>query len=320
MSRDATISLVSFPTLPSDSPDRLARTLERMGECVDQAAALRSDLVAFPEICNTLGAAEPWQFEQLDGPTIATMGRKAKEHGIYVVSPLGTYDEQGDRRNSSVLIGREGEIAGVYHKNFPTHGELDIGIIPGTETPVFETDFGRVGLCICFDINYWEVGAGLCENKAELVIWSSMWDGARMLTKWSIEFGFYMGGMHSGRSTFIDICGREIISVKRDLTDRVGRTPIVTTALDLDKRMLHHDYNVERLKGLFEKYGPTAAFAEWKGEECLLIFGSQLPGVSSDELIEEFGLETMRDYLARARRDRKRALEGNYPVNTLVRS
>ena len=84
------------------------------------------------------------------------------------MSPLGTYDAHGNRRNSVVLIGRDGEIKGVYHKNSPTHGELDIGIIPGTDTPVFETDFGRLGLCICFDFNYWEVGAELCENKSEL--------------------------------------------------------------------------------------------------------------------------------------------------------
>ena len=314
MSRNATISLVNYPTLPSDLPDRLTKTLERMGRYIDDAAALGSDLVAFPEICNTIGSGNSWQFEQLDGPTISAMGKKAKERGIYVVCPMGTFDSEGNRRNSSVLIGRDGNIAGIYHKNFPTHGELDIGIIPGTEKPVFETDFGRVGLCICFDLNYWEVGSGLCANKAELVIWSSMWDGARMLTKWAIEFGFYMGGLHSGRSTFVDICGRELISVKRDLTDNVGRSPVITATLDLDRRLLHHDYNVGQLKPLFEKYGPTAAYAEWKGEECLLIFGSQLPDVTSDQLIEEFKLEPMRDYLARARRDRKRALDGTYPI------
>jgi len=287
-----------------------------MGEYVDHAATLESDLVAFPEICNTLGAANAWQFEQLDGPTITAMGKKAKTHGIYIVCPMGTFDSDGRKRNSSVLVGRDGKIAGVYQKNYPTHGELDRGIVPGTETPVFETDFGRVGLCICFDLNYWEVGLGLCENEAELVIWSSMWDGARMLTRWAIEFGFHMGGLYSGRSTFVDVCGREIVSVKRDLTDRVGRSPVVTANLDLDRRLLHHDGNVGRLKPLFEKYGPTAAYAEWKGEECLLIFGSQLPDRSSDELIEEFNLEPMRDYLARVRRDRKRALKGPYSIKT----
>jgi len=313
MSRHATISLVSYKPVPGDDPNRMDKTLEKMGTHVDQAAALESDLVAFPEICNTLGAPDVWQFEELDGPTITAMSKKAREHGVYVVCPMGTMDGE-TRRNSSVLIGRGGGIAGVYHKNVPTHGELDVGIIPGTETPVFETDFGRVGLCICFDLNYHEVGAGLCANKAELVIWSSMWTGKRMLTKWAIEFGFYMSALHSGASSFVDVAGREVVCIGRNTSDSTGSAPIVTATLDLDRRLLHHDFNVGALKPLYEKYGPTAAYAEWIPDECLLIFGSQLPNISSDELIEEFGLEPMRDYLARARRDRQRALDGTYPV------
>ena len=102
--------------------------------------------------------------------------------------------------------------------------------------------------------------------------------------------------------------------MKRDISDLSGRSPVVTASLDLDRRLLHHDYNVDRLKPLFEKYGPTSVFAELRSEECLLIFGSELPDISSDELIAEFGLEPMRDYLARARRDRERALNGTYPL------
>jgi predicted amidohydrolase len=309
--RKATISLVSFPTLPREEPDRLNRTLENMGKHIAEAAALGSDLVAFPEIANTLGSADPWRFEPLDGPTITALSKRARRHSIYVVCPMGTL-EKGRRRNSSVLLGRDGGIVGVYHKNFPTHGELDIGIVPGAETPVFETDFGRVALSICFDLNYWEVGSGFCADKAELVLWSSMWQGARMLTKWAIEFGFHMGAIWRGGCTLVDVAGREIISINRNISDRGGSAPLVTAALDMDRRLLHHDGNVKRLRPLYEKYGTTAAYAEWLPHECLLIFGSQLPDVSSDELIREFGLETMRDYLARVRRDRRLALRGLY--------
>lgn len=314
MSRNATISLVSFPCrLPADEPDRLAKTLRQMGEHVDQAAAAGSDLVAFPEACNTWGAANPWTFEPLDGPTVAALAGKAKERAIWVVCPM--FSLEGDkRRNSSVLIDRQGRLAGVYHKNFPTHGELDRGVVPGNQTPVFETDFGRVGLIICFDLNYWEVGAGLCANKAELVIWSSMWVGGRMLTRWAIEFGFAMGAAYSERSSVVDLIGREVASAGRNTSDVTGAAPLVTATLDLDRRLLHHDSNLEPLRRLFARHGPTAAHVEWIPQECLLVFGSQMPGVSSDELIAEFGLETMRDYLARVRRDRQRALQGTYPV------
>jgi len=313
MSRLATVSLVSFPTLPPNEPDRLNKTLKRMEDCIEQAAHCKSDLVAFPEICNQLSASNSWQFEPFDGPTITAMSRKAKKHSIYVVCPLSTLENE-QRYNSSVLISRTGSILGVYHKNFPTHGELDIGIIPGTETPVFETDFGRVGLCICFDLNYWEVGTGLCANKAELVIWSSMWEGGRMLTKWSIEFGFYIGAVYRNRSTLVDICGRKIISLGRSIYDitQGAAAPLTTATIDMDRRLLHHDYNMRWLKAIYEKYGSQAIYAEWLPGECLLIFGSNLSKVSTDQIITEFGLETMGEYLARVRRDRQLALKGKY--------
>ncbi len=84
--------------------------------------------------------------------------------------------------------------------------------------------------------------------------------------------------------------------------------------LDLDTRVVHHDGNVGRLRDLFEKYGSTAALVEHLSDECPLTLCSQVSGQSTDSLIAEFNIEPMRDYLARARRDRQRALDGTYPI------
>ena len=59
MSRFANISLVNFPTLPADEPERLQKTLDRMCAYIAEAAQEQSDLVAFPEICNCLDTADP---------------------------------------------------------------------------------------------------------------------------------------------------------------------------------------------------------------------------------------------------------------------
>jgi len=101
-------------------------------------------------------------------------------------------------------------------------------------------------------------------------------------------------------------------SLKRQSSDRTGSAPLLSATLDLDRRLLHHDENLVRLPAVFAKYGPTAAHVEHLSHECLVVFGSQLPNKSSNELIAEFGLEPMRAYLKRARRDRQLALEGRY--------
>jgi predicted amidohydrolase len=311
MKRDITVSLAMLPYLPPDAPNRLARTRVSLGELIDQAAPTGADLVAFPEMCTTDGSANLWQFEALDGPTLTMAAAKARQQNIYVVCPLLTL-EDGKRYNSSVLIGKDGSLVGHYHKVFPTHWELDQGILPGTETPVFETDLGRVGLSICFDINYWEVGSGLGANQPELVIWSSTWEGSRQLIRWPIEFGFNMGAVCTSHATVVDLAGRQVASLARSTLERVGSASLLNARLNLDLRLLHHDFNLDRLPALFKKYGQTAAYVEHLSDECLLIFGSQLPGKSTDDLIAEFGLEPMHDYLARVRRDRQAVLDGRY--------
>ena len=315
--RNAKISLAVYNGVEGAPEDeRLAKALGQMTDLVGQAADAGSDLVAFPEVANRLGSANLWSFEPLDGPTLQAMSEAARDHGIWVACPLPTIHDGGVRRNSSILIDRNGRIAGVYHKNFPTHGELDAGIIPGTETPAFETDFGRVGLAICFDLNYWEVGHGLCQSRSELVIWSSMWMGNRMLTKWALEFGFSMGSVYGGGGMFVDLIGRPLLCMTRAMFDGTGHAPLVTQTIDLDRRLLHHDYNLGSFRGVYKKYGRNSLFAEWINDECVLVVGSEVPGVSTDQLIAEYKLETMRDYQRRARRDRQLALEGKYPVKT----
>ena len=311
MKRLLTLSLAMLPYFPADTPQRLERTRERILDLIDQAAASGAGLVAFPEMCTTDESNNLWQVESLDGPTLTAVAEQARRHSIYVVCPLLT-EEEGKRYNSSVLIGPNGRQVGCYHKVFPTHWEMDQGITPGEESPVFETDLGRLGLSICFDIQFWEVGSGFGANKADLVIWSSTWDGARQLTRWPLEFGFSMGAVCTHHATAVDPVGRTIASLARSSLTRVGRAPLLNATLDLGCRVVHHDINIDKLAGLFRKYGPTAASMEHLNTECLLVVNSNLPDLSTDDLIAEFGLETMRDFLARVRRDRRLALAGRY--------
>ena len=311
MNRHTTLSLAMLPYLPADAPNRLEGTRARILELIDQAAATHADLVAFPEMCTTDESNNLWQVEALDGPTLSAVAEKARQHRIHVVVPMLTL-EGGKRYNSSVLIGRDGTRLGVYHKIFPTHWEMDQGITPGEQALVFETDFGRVGLSICFDIQFWEAGSGFGANQADLVIWSSTWEGARQLSRWPLEFGFYMGGVCTHHATVVDQVGRSMTHLARSSLTRVGRAPLLNATLNLDSRVVHHDINIEKMANFFRKYGATAGTMEHLNTECLLLISSQVPGYSTDDLIAEFGLETMRDFLSRVRHDRQLALEGRY--------
>ena len=100
--------------------------------------------------------------------------------------------EAGAIYNAAVLLDRSGAVAGVYRKMFPTIGEIEEGITPGDRACVAETDFGRVGLALCFDLNFRLVAESIAEHSAELVVFSSMYRGGISARIWAYDFGWYL--------------------------------------------------------------------------------------------------------------------------------
>lgn len=304
MGKKVIISLVNLERLPDATPNWREKTLNLITGLIRSAADSQSHIIAFPENCNNSLEREFARFEPLDGDFLRGVAEVARRNDIYVILPLLTL-ELDRRYNSSILIDPEGTIAGIYHKNFPTLEELQAGVTPGETAPVFPTEYGRLGLCICFDLNFWEVGSALAGNQAELVVWSTMWPGGRMLTKWAVEFGFPIAAVCSQKSTLVDVAGRTIISIDSEVQRQAGCAPIVCGCVDMDRRLLHHDYNLDLLNRVYQKYGPTAAYSEWLSEECLIVFGSNLPDVPTETLMREFGLRSIQEYLKEVRENTK---------------
>lgn len=75
---------------------------------------------------------------------LSRVAAKARQHKMYVL--IAGVVERLDR-NSAILFDREGNLVWRYHKIAKTHGEQ----IPGDDTPVYDTDFGRIAARICAD-------------------------------------------------------------------------------------------------------------------------------------------------------------------------
>jgi predicted amidohydrolase/acetyl esterase/lipase len=170
-------------------PGKSAR-LEEMRRLVDQMAAeARSkygrsiDLALFSEYAVTAGkpgsAAEV--AVPLDGAIIEALGSKARDHHCYIVfgGVFRDVPAKGHYANAAVVIDRDGRLAGRYVKVHPVLDRigpdakivLEGGVTPGGEYNVFDLDFGRVGLQICYDIEYPEGWRRLAEKGAELVLY-----------------------------------------------------------------------------------------------------------------------------------------------------
>jgi predicted amidohydrolase len=139
---------------------------------IAEAARRKADLVVLGETLTYVGLGKKYHevAEPIPGPSTDYFGRLANEHNLYIVP--GLLERDGHLvYNVAVLIGPDGRVVGKYRKVCLPRGEVEGGIAPGAEYPVFETRFGRVGLMVCYDGFFPEVARELSNRGAEVIAW-----------------------------------------------------------------------------------------------------------------------------------------------------
>src|SRR5262249_16425265 len=102
------------------------------------------------------------------GPTTEYFGSLAQKHALHIV--LSLYEREDDAvYNTAVLLGPEGDLIGKYRKVCLPHLEIEWGVTPGKEYPVFETKLGKIGMMICYDGFFPEVARELTNRGAEII-------------------------------------------------------------------------------------------------------------------------------------------------------
>lgn len=182
----AEVSLVTVPA-PAPRTVRLAtvhfvpRNTRTAGErrqafapMIEEAAKQRADLLVLPEtLTYGSGSTYPEVAEPIPGPSTEYFGQLAKKHHLYLVP--GLVERDGPLiYNVAMLIGPDGNIAGKYRKVCLPRGEIEAGVTPGHDYPVFDTHFGKVGLMVCYDGFFPEVARELSNRGAEVIAWPVM--------------------------------------------------------------------------------------------------------------------------------------------------
>ena len=112
--------------------------------------------------------------EKVDGPTIDTMRRLAKEHGVVLICPIFEIEENSFY-NSAVVIDADGEILGSYRKihvpQIPLWEERYYFSSGNHGFPVFETKFAPIGIQICWD-NFFPEGSRILALKGAKILFS----------------------------------------------------------------------------------------------------------------------------------------------------
>jgi predicted amidohydrolase len=166
--RKVRLAAVNHRPHNSKSPQE---NLVQFAGLIAEAACKKADIVCLPEGITLTGTGKKYidVAEPIPGPSTYFLGEQARKHHLYVVA--GLYERAGPvLYNTSVLIGRTGELVGKYRKVCLPREEIDGGMTPGADYPVFDTDFGRVAMMICWDVSYPEVAREFAARGAEVIL------------------------------------------------------------------------------------------------------------------------------------------------------
>ncbi len=171
--------------------------LEQNYRMMEEGAAKGADLMVTSEAMNYAG-----QPEKMDGDykklilagqaeILSRIGSIAARGGCRIIAGLYRVDEDGNLRNSAVVWDDKGQIQGIYDKVHLAGDEKDY-LVPGSRYQVFDMPFGKVGVCVCWDMQFPECTRILALMGADLVVcptwgWEAIYGHAR-----AYENGIYV--------------------------------------------------------------------------------------------------------------------------------
>jgi len=174
MPGEITIALAQISSRVSDKK----HNIETMRRKIWQAKKRKADLIAFPELALTGYVVRDRAYELAEtvptGPSVRQTEEMARKENIHII--LGMIERSAKAsavlHNTAVLIGPRGFI-GKYQKMYlPTHSVFEEKryFRSGYQIPVFETEIGKLGIIICYDVYFPEITRLLSLKGAKLIV------------------------------------------------------------------------------------------------------------------------------------------------------
>jgi len=280
---------------------RIKDMLERM----ESVYPLEPDIICLPETFQISWVDEMKTLEEIaedeniPGPVTSRIAEMAKKHHCNIVCPVVT-KKDGHYYNSSILLNRQGEIDGVYHKIHPTDTETlpDVyykggGTTPGIlKPPVFKTDFGTIGMQICMDASWFENWRLLKEAGAEIVLFPSQGPFGDTLAYHAWMNQYYIVSATGEDARILDITG-DIIASDGEFARWV------CAPVNLEKAFLEIWPQVLKFDEIQKKYGRKIKIKIYHPENWATI-ESRDPDLKVADVLKEFELPTLAEQIKEA--------------------
>lgn len=174
--RETTVAVVQMQPALNEMEDNLIKISEWIGKI---ATAQKTDLIVFPELCTTgyeCGVRFTELAQRVPGPTVNLIAQRASEHGVHVAFGMASKEKvESVLYDSAVLVGPDGDLIGEYRK-VHLKGEERLAFRAGFKLPVFETEFGNVGILLGWDLAFPEVARTYALEGADVLVVMANWE------------------------------------------------------------------------------------------------------------------------------------------------
>jgi len=166
--RRVTIAAVNHRPAAGGTPES---NVQGFIDAIEKSVPASVDVILLSEVINYTGTGREFEqvAERVPGPATARLSEVARARKAYIVA--GLVEREGVVvYNTAVLIDRAGRLAGKYRKVYLPREEMEGGLAPGSDYPVFRTDFGTVGMMICWDLQFADPARALALRGAEMIL------------------------------------------------------------------------------------------------------------------------------------------------------
>ncbi|MFK7694314.1 carbon-nitrogen hydrolase family protein [Paenibacillus sp. HJGM_3] len=246
MSRKAVLATISLPV--DEQSVRAGVNLERALALISECTWWKPDLVVLPEEIDVLCGVPKEVADQMGeavpgGPIMMRFAEAAIQAGVNLV--LSIREREEDRLyNTSIVIDRQGRYKGKYRKTHLAPTEEN-DVLRGDSYPVFELDFGTIGVTVCMDLHYPEIWTILALQGADVIVHQAGWidytgnlneslinaramdNQVYVVTSHFVKMP-YLSGRYMGHSRIVDPYGR----TRADTGHRPG---MAVAEVDLDE-------------------------------------------------------------------------------------
>lgn len=166
---------------------------------IDESVSKNADFIVLPEMFNCPYSNDKfieYGEEEKNSYTLNKISLLAKKNNVYILAGSIPEKDNGKLYNTSYLFDKEGNIIAKHRKMHLfdidvkgkiTFKESDV-LTAGDSFTIAETDFGKIGIGICYDIRFPELARVMVENGALILFYPGAFNMTTGPAHWELLF------------------------------------------------------------------------------------------------------------------------------------